>query len=150
MNNIVITADSIKQKIIDRAIGDGDYISAYAFGPDANNWKGSTSEIGKSQSMMTMLGGIADAITGCLSPTGSYRSIDAQTYVKGNSGDFTTVLADNFKVGNDSGQDGTVSFISSLEAGGFGFVGMRYKTRTITFNKGIATNIGSESSWNNI
>lgn len=150
MSNIVISAESIKQKIIDKAVGDGDSISIYAFGPDADNWKGSTSEIGKNQSMMTMLGGVADSITGCLSPTGSFYSLESQTFVKGNTGDFVTVVSDNFKVGSSVGQDGSVSFISSLEAGGLGYIGLRYKTRTITFSKGILTSIDAESLWNNL
>lgn len=135
MSIINVTADKIKDKIISKAVGDGDYISIFAFGPDAFNWQGSTSECGKTQSMMTMLGGIADAITGSQSPTG----------------DFSSVISNSYIAGSDVGIDGSLTCITSLsDSIGIGTVGLKYKTKTITFSKGLLTGVSPDSSWNYI
>jgi hypothetical protein len=131
MSIIEITSNKIKQCIINAAVGEGDDVAVYAFGPDADNWKGSTSEIGKNRSMMVMLNGIADSITGSQSPTGEFSSVKSNNYIAGSL----------------HGVDGDVSVVSSIQLGG---LGIEYKNRILTFSKGLLVNIGSESNWINL
>jgi hypothetical protein len=51
-----------------------------------------------------------------------------------------------------AGEDVTTSFavVTGIQAGGAGGIGFQYKTRTITLDEGVITDVSAESGWSDI
>lgn len=90
-----------------------------------------------------------DVLTLATSDSGGLSKTNNELGVK-LDGTSLTLSANGLKVTNSSTTSGSVTVVTSIQAGGAGGVGFQYKTRDLTIANGLVTGIGAETGWTDV
>lgn len=101
----------------------------------------------------TQKAALSDADMQADSFIGSPTSLDINDFLSGTAGEIEVVDDGDQTAtlrGNGENTETSFNIVVALQAGGAGGIGLQYKTRAVTLSRGIVTDVGSESSWNDL